>query len=67
MCDNFLACPYCGDTMKALNEKQLEIFGVPVCCDREMITLDKNKTYDMIRNGLDKLKESLEQDLIEGI
>jgi hypothetical protein len=50
--------------MNMPNEEQLEIFGYPVCCEHDMLQVEKNEIYSIIK-ALDSLKAQLEQELIK--
>lgn len=58
-------CPYCGDTME-YSKEQIKRFGKPVCCDKDMLLVDKNNPHMLIK-GLNKIIETLEQEMIKGI
>ena len=63
-----MACLYCGDTMpkptketlKKLKTKTLE------CCDHLMAEIDMNEMYKVVK-ALDKLKVSIEEEMIKGL
>lgn len=64
--DEIRACPYCGEIMNGLTEEQMAIFGRPMCCGYEMVSIDRGKLHMIVR-ALDKLKEKLEQVILEGL
>lgn len=66
MVDPILVCLYCGDTMDMPNEKQIKIFGFPNCCEENMLQLERNKLFKLVK-GIDQLKAKLEQEILRGI
>jgi hypothetical protein len=63
--DGLMICVYCGDTMDALTDEQIKIFGKPSCCDYDMLTIEREKIHTIVRN-LDNLKANLEKEVLEG-
>lgn len=66
MLDPILICIYCGDLMDAPNEKQIEIFGKPTCCDFDMLRIEREKMHTIMRS-LDTLKANIEAEVLKGI
>lgn len=66
MIDAIVVCPYCAELMDAPNQRQLELFGYPNCCDFPMLKVDRNKLFKMVQ-GLDNLKAKLEQEILRGM
>ena len=50
------------------SEEQLKFIGgeLPDCCDYKMLTVDRNNLWN-ITKGLDKLKESINEEILRGI
>ena len=61
--DPLYACPYCGDTMLGVTEKQIQIFGSPTCCDYAMVIMDADKIHLIVRS-LVKLINNLEKEIL---
>lgn len=66
MVDPIMVCLYCGDTMNVPNEKQIKIFGLPNCCEENMLQIERNKLFKLVK-GLDQLKVKLEQEILRGV
>ena len=64
--DGLAICPYCGYTMDALTPEQEKRFGVLMCCEREMLVIDKDKYYAIVK-ALDKIKATIEKELLKGM
>lgn len=64
--DGFAVCLYCGDTMEYPNEKQMKIFGKPICCEFEMLRIEREKIHVIVRS-LDTLKKNLEEEILKNI
>ena len=63
MIDPILICLYCGEKMD-WSDDQEEKWGVPDCCDSKMLKIDRNGVFKLIQ-GLDKVKEALQDELVE--
>lgn len=66
MLDPLLICIYCGDTMDALTDKQIKIFGKPTCCDFDMLKVEREKLHTIVRS-LDNLKKNLESEILKDV
>ena len=67
MKDPICFCLLCGDTMNAPNERQIEIFGYPKCCEGlDMLKTDRNHLFKIVK-GLDNLKAKLEAEILRGM
>jgi len=68
MIDPVLICIYCGDLMNKPTDNQIKVFGSSAleCCGYDMLTIDRNNLHD-ISKGIDKLKESVNEEIIRGI
>ena len=64
--DGFLICVYCGEIMESLNERQVKIFGVPTCCNFNMLQIEREKIHVIVR-ALDNLRKNLEAELLKGV
>lgn len=64
--DSFAVCLYCGDVMEYPNERQMEIFGKPTCCDFDMLQVEREKIHVIVRS-LDTLRKNLEEELLKGV
>lgn len=62
--DSFAICLYCGDVMEYPNERQMEIFGKPLCCEFSMLQVERQKLHVMVRS-LDTLRQNLETELLK--
>ena len=63
MIDPILLCLYCGDKMEWSDAKE-EKWGVPDCCEFKMIKIERNGIFTLLK-GLEKVKESLEAELVK--
>jgi hypothetical protein len=63
--DPIRLCIYCGDVMDEPTERQIEVFGMPTCCDYDMLKVERNKIYDILK-GMTNLKAKLEQEITKG-
>lgn len=66
MIDPIRICIYCGDVMDEPTERQIEIFGMPACCNQDMLKVERNKIYDIIK-GMANLKTKLEEEILKGM
>ena len=66
MIDPVMMCIYCGETMDVPNEKQIKIFGFPNCCEEDMLKIERNKLFKIVK-GLDSLKTKLEAEILRGM
>jgi hypothetical protein len=66
MLDPIIICIYCGDVMEAPNEKQIEVFGKPTCCDFDMLKIEREKMHTIMRS-LDTLKKNIEEEVLKGM
>jgi len=66
MLDPIVICIYCGDVMEAPNERQREIFGIPTCCEFEMLSIEREKMHTIVRS-IDNLRTNLEAEILKGI
>jgi len=64
--DGFALCIYCGDIMEYPNERQMKVFGKPICCEFDMLQIEREKIHLIVR-ALDNLKKNLEEELLKGI
>ena len=64
--DGFAVCLYCGEVMEHPTEKQIEVFGKPVCCEFDMLQIEREKIHTIVRS-LDNLRKNLETELLKGI
>lgn len=64
--DSFAVCLYCGDVMEYPNERQMEVFGKPTCCDFDMLQVEREKIHVIVRS-LDTLRKNLEEELLKGV
>lgn len=64
--DSFAVCLYCGDIMEYPNERQMEIFGKPSCCEFDMLCVEREKLHAIVRS-LDNLRKNLEEELLKGM
>lgn len=65
MIDPVLICVYCGDLMDYPSEEWIERFGLPPCCEQDMLQVERNSMFKIIK-ALDKLKEALEAEILRG-
>jgi len=66
MIDPVRICIYCGDLMDEPTERQVAVFGMPACCSYDMLQVERNKLYDIIK-GMANLKVKLEQEILKGM
>lgn len=64
MIDPMMICVYCGDTMDAPTEKQLEVFGEPECCEHKMLQVERNNLHVLLK-GIETLKKNIEHELVK--
>lgn len=64
--DSFAICLYCGDVMEYPNERQIEVFGKPCCCNFNMLQVEREKIHVIVRS-LDALRKNLETELLKGV
>ncbi len=62
--DPFFVCIYCGEFMNALTDEQIKIFGKPICCDFNMLKVEREKLHTMVRS-IDTLKKNLEAEILK--
>jgi len=66
MLDPVVICIYCGDVMEAPNERQIEMFGKPICCGFDMLHVEREKMHTVVRS-LDNLRQNLEAEILKGV
>jgi len=64
MIDPILICMYCGDLMDYPSEEMIERFGIPPCCDNDMLCIEKNNLHALLK-GIEALKANIENEIIK--